>query len=292
MTPALYYSAKVIYEDFAIDYYFIDSNVWDVWQPAAEAHHNICSEAHNPPAPQDNCGTTGPVSAEDCSQWFHNMWNAEKSWLQSSLPKSQAEWQIVITHFPPEGTWGGPEWASLSAQLGIDMILTGHRHRQEMHQTSALAPTLYVVSGGGGGITSENLPTADGQDDEYGFVDLTLSREEIMLEMISHGGQIRSTTCALPRDPGSNVGRPITGASLCAGKPSGVQPLPGQGSSWTGGQTPWGQMGGQTPAYGGQTPTYGAQDPYYGQTPYGQTQALNPIQQIVANLQAALGNFR
>jgi hypothetical protein len=285
----LYYSAKVIYADFSVDYYFIDTNVWDVWQPAAEAHHNICSQAHNPPAPQDNCGMTGPVSAEDCAQWFHNMWTAEKAWLQSSVPKSQAEWQIVVTHFPPEGTWGGPEWASLASQLGLDMLLVGHRHRQEMHQSSSLSPTLYVVSGGGGGITSENLPTADGQDDEYGFVDLTLSREEIMLEMISHGGQIRSTTCATPRDPGATAGRPISGASLCAGKPSGPQPL--QGGAFGYGQSP--QTQSQPYGQPAPAPAYG-QYPY-GQTPsYGQAQqaALTPMQSIAGRFQAVLGNFR
>lgn len=306
VTPALYYSAKVIYPDFAVDYYFIDTNVWDTWIPEAEAHHNICSEAHNPPEPQDNCGITGPVSADDCKQWFQSMWSAEKAWLTSSAQKSQAEWQIVVTHFPPEGTWGGPEWAGLASQLGLDAIFVGHRHRQEVHKSSSIAPTLYVVSGGGGGITSENLPTADGQDDEYGFVDITLSREELMIEMISHGGQIRSTTCTTPRDPGSSVLRPLTGASLCAGKPSGVQPLYGQAPAM-----PFGGGGAQAsvPFFGGgaqaSVPFFGgggAQAPApappatpYGTPAYGVPQAappLNPIQTIADRFRTALGNFR
>jgi hypothetical protein len=222
----LYYSAKVLYPDFAVDYYFVDTNVWDTWLPEAEGHHNICSDAHNPPKPMDNCGIAGPVSKDDCKEWFTNLWNANKAWLQSSAHKSTAQWQIVITHFPPEGTpWGGAEWAGLSSELGLDLILTGHRHTQEIHQNSALGATMYIVAGGGGGITSENEPSPDGQDDEYGFVDLTLTREEIMVEMISHGGQIRNTVCTTPRAPGATAGTPLTGTSLCASRPQGPQPL-------------------------------------------------------------------
>jgi len=143
--------------------------------------------------------------------------------MDNAMPLSQAEWQIVVTHFPPEGTWGGAEWARLSAQHGIDLILTGHRHRQEVHTSSQIAPTTYIVSGGGGGITSENVPDAGGDDDEYGFVDITLSQSEIMLELISHGGMIRSTTCITPREAGAGALNWLQGTSLCEGRPSGPQ---------------------------------------------------------------------
>jgi len=76
---------------------------------------------------------------------------------------------------------------------------------QEVHSyddvANMLRPTAWVVSGGGGGITSAAVPRLDGEDDAYGFIDLTLNRSEIIIESISHGGQVRSTATAIPREP-------------------------------------------------------------------------------------------
>merc|ERR1719188_917866 len=91
----------------------------------------------------------------------------------------------------------------------LDVIITGHRHSQNMHMmgdpvakiwaddvndhqmNDFLDPTAWVVSGGGGGITSEHVPEAGGNDDQYGFIDMTISQKEITFEAISHGGQLR-----------------------------------------------------------------------------------------------------
>merc|ERR1740138_466945 len=225
VTPSLYYGAKVVYPDFSIDYLFIDTNQFDTWLPHAEERHNLCSRNHNPPNMEATCGAVGPISADECPDWFKSLWEANVAWMDNHLSASTAEWQIVVTHFPPEGEWGGEEWTRLSSEHGIDLILVGHRHRQEMHTDSQLAPTTYVVSGGGGGITSENEPDGNGEDDEYGFVDLTVTAGEIMLEMISHGGQIRSTTCVTARQRGASSLDQLTGTSLCEGRPAGPQPL-------------------------------------------------------------------
>jgi len=54
-------------------------------------------------------------------------------------------------------------------------------------------PTCWIISGGGGGITSEHSPLADGQDDQYGFLDMTLTKEYLQFDMISHGGVTRKS---------------------------------------------------------------------------------------------------
>jgi len=229
VTPAQYWMNKVHYDDFSIDYYFVDTNVWDTWAPDADQSHNMCARTHNPAAGA-TCGAIGPVSIDECPKWFRRMWDAQVPWLEAGLSASTADWQIIVTHFPPEGMWGGEQWKALAAKYGIDLMITGHRHRQEVHYMGAqnpMLPTAYLVSGGGGGITSENKPTADGQDDEYGFMDLTLTKREIMVEAISHGGQIRSTTCVRQRHPGGQSDQySWAGPSLCDGVPPGVQPLP------------------------------------------------------------------
>lgn len=224
LIPALYWTVTVRYPGFSVEYFFVDTNVFDAFAPDDDGGHNMCSAAHN--GDGATCGLVGPASAEECPRWFQRLWDTELAWLESGLNASKAEWQVVVTHFPPED--GLEQWSRLSAAYGIDLIVSGHRHQQEVHADepgNVLGPTAVIVSGGGGGITSESTPSATGEDDQYGFMDLTLTRDEIMVVAISHRGQIRSTTCLRPRLPGGALKPPLA-ASLCDGVPSGPQPLP------------------------------------------------------------------
>jgi len=83
--------------------------------------------------------------------------------------------------------------------------MTGHSHHQMLiyrpgdsepsresenvgpHQAVNYGSTAWVVSGGGGGITSEGAPRLDGNDREYGFVDVTVTKELLSIQMIGHG---------------------------------------------------------------------------------------------------------
>lgn len=199
--PAQYWKSKVHYPDFSVDYHFVDSNVFDAFAPSAAMGHNICGRQHNPT--HASCGSQGPASLCDCPGWFADLWETQMAWLEESLGRSTADWQIVVTHFPP--TWGRPDWEHLVRAHGVDLLVTGHTHQQAVVAGDApgnfLGPTTWLVSGGGGGITSEGLPTKSGEDDEYGFMDLRLSKGEIEVSAISHGGQVRSRTLVRPRSP-------------------------------------------------------------------------------------------
>merc|ERR1712039_875198 len=97
---------------------------------------------------------------------------------------------------------GKYSWTGLAAKYGIDLIITGFIHQQEVHYLDPgnfLDPTAWIVSGGGGGITSEGVPNVTGADDQYGFLDLRVSKDKIVIEAISHGVQIRSITEVSPR---------------------------------------------------------------------------------------------
>jgi len=205
MMPAQYWSSKVNYEGFSVDYYFVDSNVFDAADPYNPSFHNLCNMEKNGGS-SSSCGPQGPLSPYHCQAWFKKLWQDQLDWLDKVLPKSTAEWQIVVTHFPP--TWGREDWVKVSRKHGIDLILTGHRHRQEVHfmdgpdmwyegwpglKSNFLDPTAWIITGGGGGVTSEGYPDDGGHDDQYGFVDLTLAKHEIKVEMISHGGHLRTT---------------------------------------------------------------------------------------------------
>jgi len=189
LTPALYWERKVQYCDFSVDYYFIDTNNFDAYPPnSPNQHTNICSEIHNSDFGGSDCSSVqGPRSPTDCFHWFWAMWREQVQWLEDRLSKSTAEWQIVVTHFPPQ--WGAAEWRRLSNQYGIDLFITGHRHQQEFHFNDVhldLGGTAWIVSGGGGGVTSEGYPLFDTPlVQQYGFMDLEITRNEITVDMWS-----------------------------------------------------------------------------------------------------------
>eukprot|EP00406_Dinophysis_acuminata_P059097 CAMPEP_0179285194 /NCGR_PEP_ID=MMETSP0797-20121207/39079_1 /TAXON_ID=47934 /ORGANISM="Dinophysis acuminata, Strain DAEP01" /LENGTH=395 /DNA_ID=CAMNT_0020993997 /DNA_START=39 /DNA_END=1223 /DNA_ORIENTATION=- len=192
MTPAQYWRAKAWYDDFSVDYFFVDTNNNDARPAEHDPMHNMCG-THN--APGASCGATGPKSIEACPKWFADLWEEQLLWLREGLRTSEADWQVVVTHFPP--TWNVDTWRDIAASYGVDLIVSGHVHNQFVHYAGPdnfLAPTAWIVSGGGGGITSEGTPSSEGHDDQYGFMDLTLTKDEITIEAISHSGEVRSVT--------------------------------------------------------------------------------------------------
>jgi len=172
-----------------VDYFFVDTNVFDSGPIEADPSHNLCNNINNDA--DASCGAEGPASLGDCPGWFQRLWAEQSKWLEEGLATSDAEtnWQIVVTHFPPK--WGIDFWTDMVKRHGIDMMVSGHQHNQELHHLEAdnwLRPSAWIVSGGGGGITSEAMPDAAGNDDQYGFFELTLGAEEIEILSISHGG--------------------------------------------------------------------------------------------------------
>jgi hypothetical protein len=191
MMPAQYWNVKVWQADFSVDYYFVDSNIMNAWEPDHDPEHNICGAKHN--GAEATCGPEGPANVDDCPRWFVDLWRDQMKWLDEKLAGANSDWQVVVTHFPPG--WGAADWTRLTKKYGIDLIVSGHVHRQEVHYwDSFLWPTAYVISGGGGGITSEGLPSEDGFDDMYGFLDIAFTKDMIVIEAVSHGGKLRSHT--------------------------------------------------------------------------------------------------
>jgi len=205
MTPAQYWGTSVQYSTYSVDYYFVDTNFFDTSDPTLNQGHNICALETN--TPEASCGEEGPKSVYDCPTWFAKLWDEQLLWLESHLGKSTADWQVVVTHFPP--TFGKSDWLRLSHKYGIDLFVTGHEHSQVVVGPEAadnfLKPTAYIISGGGGGIMSESAPSMTGSDDQYGFMDVTIWATSIKIESISHGGHVRSTTYIHQRLPATTT---------------------------------------------------------------------------------------
>merc|ERR1711974_424148 len=109
--------------------------------------------------------------------FFATMWQQSLDMLQAGLKKSTAHWKIAITHYPGDGIARSPPFTTSDFD-GLDLLFTGHRHNQETANEQGLQ---WIVSGGGGGITSDGGPVPSGDDDAYGFVRFTATRTQPLL---------------------------------------------------------------------------------------------------------------
>mmetsp|Transcript_130469 Transcript_130469/g.363523 ORF Transcript_130469/g.363523 Transcript_130469/m.363523 type:complete len:602 (+) Transcript_130469:65-1870(+) len=224
--PASYYSQHVDFPDsgFSVDVYVMDSNHEDAKTPSQDTEHNICS-THNKP---DASCPGGPSSLGECKDWFHSRWAKQQQWLAEKLGQSTADWQIVVTHFPC-----GLEPAffrRMHSDYGLDLLVTGHRHDQELWDPRRLGGLTCFVTGGGGGISSEATPNPMDKSNwygeaQYGFYDLTISKEKLYIESVNYDGTVVKTAIVYPK-AGSAAGAAAAGPSPTTGSPAPGSPAP------------------------------------------------------------------
>mmetsp|Transcript_68805 Transcript_68805/g.143695 ORF Transcript_68805/g.143695 Transcript_68805/m.143695 type:complete len:617 (+) Transcript_68805:129-1979(+) len=209
--PAVYYMVPVEYpdQDFSVDIYFVDSNFNDAQEPSKDPEHNMCGAKHNP-ADADCTVMDGPASIESCPQYFADLWTEQKVWLRKKMPESQADWQIMVTHFPcGEDGENQAFYRELHVQHGLDLLITGHRHDQELWLPSMtwknfMGGLTCFVTGGGGGITSEGTPDPSNQtnwygEGQYGFYDLTINKTMIYIQSINYTGEVLLNATVYPK---------------------------------------------------------------------------------------------
>jgi len=173
--PAQFWSQRIVYTDFTVDVFILESNFFDAKPRHEDPNHNMCGHGDPPAGP---CYGVTPTS---CSTWFRDNWDKSSDFLKKGLAASDATWKLVQTHYP------GPTIAGLIATQSakIDLIITGHTHFQSLGSTNGID---WVITGGGGGVTSDSTPVPSGEDDAYGFVDFTISKSELKMDMYSWGG--------------------------------------------------------------------------------------------------------
>mmetsp|Transcript_66724 Transcript_66724/g.142692 ORF Transcript_66724/g.142692 Transcript_66724/m.142692 type:complete len:565 (-) Transcript_66724:188-1882(-) len=206
--PARYFSRKMQHVNFVVEYFMIDSNAFDA-REGTEPNHDMCS-MHNPWGA--SCAENQPgLDMAGCRSWFWTSYEAQKKWLEEKLAASVADWKVVVTHFPCgyDGAW----YRILREKYGLDLLVTGHRHQQELWwsgskstyikqfmQKNELGDLNCFVTGGGGGITHNYFNDADyGPDLQwYGFFDLTISKRQMKIELIGIDGSVHGNVTIFP----------------------------------------------------------------------------------------------
>merc|ERR1719401_2050569 len=201
--PARYYSKRMQHSNFVAEYFMIDSNAWDAKDDPND-QHNICSGKNY--GGIGNCAANGGMySIQNCKQWFWDSYAVQKQWLEKNLKLSDATWKIVVTHFPCG--YDGSFYKGLKAKYGLDLMVTGHRHQQELwwpgskskytrsflqsNQWDGSAPACFVT-GGGGGIISQKFSYADYGTDLlwYGFFHLSIHKDWMRIELVNTDGKV------------------------------------------------------------------------------------------------------
>jgi len=88
-------------------------------------------------------------------------------------------------------------WEDWMPAHGVDLAITGHDHQQQIFAGDWGATkeggkgvwnTPYVITGGGGGVTSQREAMKDGTDNGYGFMEFEMTLEDLTIKTWSHGG--------------------------------------------------------------------------------------------------------
>jgi len=188
--PAPYWTVTLKFPamGFDMDVFMLDSNFVDAKPGGADPEHNICGP-HNPAGA--NCAAAGgPQTVEECPGFFAGLWAEQQPWIRRKMGASKARWQVVVTHFPCGHASG---FYQQLHGAGLDLLVTGHRHDQELTRVGALT---CIVTGGGGGITSEASPSDKKEwygEGQYGFYDITVSKDKLFIESINYDGKVLKT---------------------------------------------------------------------------------------------------
>ena len=114
-------------------------------------------------------------------------------WLRDSLAASNAEWKIVVNHFPPyssNGSTSRMQWPF--ADWGVDVMMSGHHHVYERIEKGSM---LYFVNGlgghGRGGLSNTSVSGSKKRyNTEYGAMRLTATAAQLKIEFVNTRGAI------------------------------------------------------------------------------------------------------
>jgi predicted phosphodiesterase len=154
-------------------------------------------------------GQPSMIHAFDAGQSRIIMLNTEESYsantqfLENQLKNTKQPWKIVAMHNPlysspsnhPEEKELAGRLQPLFDQYSVDLVIYGHNHNYERIKLPD-KPTVFIQAGTGGESHYDIKGNrSDGgvefqDDNDYGFVKLTINSNTLSGQFISHGGKI------------------------------------------------------------------------------------------------------
>jgi predicted phosphodiesterase len=154
-------------------------------------------------------GQPSMIHAFDAGQSRIIMLNTEESYsantqfLENQLKNTKQPWKIVAMHNPlysspsnhPEEKELAGRLQPLFDQYGVDLVIYGHNHNYERIKLPD-KPTVFIQAGTGGESHYDIKGSrSDGgvefqDDNDYGFVKLTINSNTLSGQFISNGGKI------------------------------------------------------------------------------------------------------
>ena len=154
-------------------------------------------------------GQPSMIHAFDAGQSRIILLNTEESYssntqfLEDQLKNTKQPWKIVAMHNPlysspsnhPEEKELAGRLQPLFDQYGVDLVIYGHNHNYERIKLPD-KPTVFIQAGTGGESHYDIKGSrSDGgvefqDDNDYGFVKLTINSNTLSGQFISHGGKI------------------------------------------------------------------------------------------------------
>jgi len=130
-------------------------------------------------------------------------YSSNTQFLEDQLKNTKQPWKIVAMHNPlysspsnhPEEKELAGRLQPLFDQYGVDLVIYGHNHNYERIKLPD-KPTVFIQAGTGGESHYDIKGSrSDGgvefqDDNDYGFVKLTINSNTLSGQFISHGGKI------------------------------------------------------------------------------------------------------
>jgi predicted phosphodiesterase len=130
-------------------------------------------------------------------------YSANTQFLENQLKNTKQPWKIVAMHNPlytspsnhPEEKELASRLQPLFDQYGVDLVIYGHNHNYERIKLPDKV-TVYIQAGTGGESHYDIEGSRKGggveyqDDNDYGFVKLTVNSNTLSGQFISHGGKI------------------------------------------------------------------------------------------------------
>merc|ERR1719195_1044915 len=211
--PGAFWMQRIQFNGFSMEIFNIDSNAYDAKPLGEDEKHNICQDWG--PQPGIDCGNID-MNLHTCRDRLNHLLDEGVKMIKERLEEEKATWTFVNTHFHTLIThWGPEELKGLREKGLIDFVFVGHAHIQETMTGWGGVDNAWnhVISGGGGGVTSDNCPKYGGWDEAYGYVYFTATKDQLVWEMRGHGGftgevQIQKR-CTVEKGMEGNNSKPV-----------------------------------------------------------------------------------